>query len=197
MPVPIPSVPEFCLYGVMSQWSLQPCCVLCQPLAWGFRTELGMGRWSSVGLGQAESPTHSMANPQHATAAGFPHSCLTPALARPDCCTTGLHEVFALLNPMQPPLLSLRALQVPAQPLLSALSVPAEPHCSQGAASFPAAPKAFPDLCPETVGRVSGEKQEQPPALTWGRQACPKALHARFPLLCLLRGAPPASSVLQ
>ena len=121
MPIPVPSVPEFCLYGVMPQWSLQPCCVLCQPLAWGFRIELGMGRRSSVGLGQAESPTHSMANPQQATAAGFPHSCLTPALARPGCCTAGLHEVFALLNPMQPPLLSLRALQVPAQPLLSAL----------------------------------------------------------------------------
>lgn len=68
MPVPIPSVPEFCLYGVMSQWSLQPCCVLCQPLAWGFRIELGMGRRSSTGLGQAESPhtawpTHSKPRP--------------------------------------------------------------------------------------------------------------------------------------
>lgn len=122
-----------------------------------------------------------MADPQHVTAAGFPHSCLTPALARPDCCTTGLHKVFALLNPMQPPspLPQGSAGPSPAPSLCSL------PRRSQGAASFPAAPKAFPDLCPESVGRMSGEKQEQPPAVSWGRQACPRAPRARFPLLCL------------
>lgn len=42
-----------------------------------------------------------LANPEQALATGLPHSCPTPAIARPVFCTPSLHKVFALLNPMQ------------------------------------------------------------------------------------------------
>lgn len=42
-----------------------------------------------------------LANPEQALATGLPHSCPTPAIARPVFCTLSLHKVFALLNPMQ------------------------------------------------------------------------------------------------
>lgn len=55
-------------------------------------------RWSRTSLQPFPAV---VANPEQALATGLPHSCPTPAIARPVFRPPSLHQVFALLNPMQ------------------------------------------------------------------------------------------------
>lgn len=49
-----------------------------------------------LGWDRQRAPDTGLADLEQAVAAGFPRSCLTPAIARPVLGTTSLHEDFAL-----------------------------------------------------------------------------------------------------